>query len=450
MREAIDGARGILHAPHAWGCPPILAMHGLRIACLCLPLALACSSEHHESPYETKLGPPPRPAGAASLVDAPIVVEPGPGVAEDGEIRSAVRWFSGTLDEAIELARDQGKLIVVDVGAYWCPPCHELDEKTFTDPAVGEWLREHAIALHVDAEKGEGPELVERYRVQAYPTVLVLEPSGLEKDRIVDFHPGPELIAMLEAIAEGGNVMADLVAAVEAAPDDLAARYALGHAYALAAKRELAEAEFERVLAGDPDNAAGLASKVLSDRATFFTFKLDDDPDAAITALAALQARFPTSKEAIAAYRWIGRAHCKRGRSDEAVDALEAMVASKPEDPALKASFGWFAFREQCRPEAGLAAVLAGIAQAPDDADLRYVEAELQRMLGEYDLALAAIEEALRLEPDSAFFKRQTRRFQAIARGEPDPEHEAGPGAAPPIPAGPDEAAPTQAASSSG
>lgn len=396
-------------------------MHAPRLVCLVLPLALlACSSEHHESPYQTKLGPPPRTS--APPLDAPIVVTPGPGVREDGEIASAVAWFPGTLEQAIELARDQGKLIVVDVGAYWCPPCHELDEKTFTDPRVGAWMREHALALHIDAEKGEGPELVERYHVQAYPTLLVLEPTGIEKDRLVDFHPPDELIALLDAIAAGGNVMAELQTAAAQAPDDLEAAYALGHAYALAAKREQAEAEFERVLAGDPDNARGLASKVLLDRATFFTFKLDANPDAAIVALQALQQRYPTSKEASAAYRWIGRAHCKQGREAEAIASLETMRAAKPDDPALASSFGWFSFREKCRPAAGLAAVLSGIALAPDDAELRYLEAELQHQLGEVDLALAAIEEALRLEPDSAYFKRQKRRFAAIAAGQPDPE----------------------------
>ncbi len=391
----------------------------LTCLCLCLPLAFACSAGEHHDPYESVLGPPPRPAPE----EPSIIVEPGPGVREDGEIVFAVKWFDGTLEQALALAEDQGKLVFVDVGAYWCPPCHELDEKVFTDASVAAWLHEHTIALHVDAEKAEGPEFVERYAVQAYPTLLVLEPSGLEKARIVDFHPSAELIPMLATIAEGGNVLAKLADAVAAKPDDLDARFELGHAYALAAKRELAEAEFERVLAGDPDNAKGLASKVLADRALFFVYKLDKDLDGTIAALEQMQARFPTSKAAVSAYRTIGRAHCKQGRVDQAIEALQKMVATDPTnaDAELQASFGWFSFRENCRPEAGLAAVLSGIAIAPENADLRYVEAELQRMLGEPDLALAAIQAAAQLEPDSAYFKRQVRRFEALARGEADP-----------------------------
>ena len=204
---------------------PHWRMAALGLSLLSLSSNSACSAAEHHDPFETKLGAPPR-----AHVEQPIIVEPGPGVRENGEIAFAVHWFEGSLDEALAMADAQGKLVFVDVGAYWCPPCHELDEKVFTDERVATWLREHAIALHVDAEKGEGPELVDRYRVQAYPTLLVLEASGVEKDRIVDFHPSEALIEMLAAIAEGGNVLAKLAGAVEAAPDDLEARFELGHA----------------------------------------------------------------------------------------------------------------------------------------------------------------------------------------------------------------------------
>jgi tetratricopeptide (TPR) repeat protein len=146
----------------------------------------------------------------------------------------------------------------------------------------------------------------------------------------------------------------------------------------------------------------------------FFTMKIDGDPQTAILQLQALQSKFPDSDEATKAYRMIGRAHCQLGKPDDAVTALEAMVASDPEDVELKSSFGWFAFREKCRPDAGLKAVLAGIEQAPDSAELRYLEAELREQLGEPALAVAAIRKASELEPNSAYYKRQVRRFEAL------------------------------------
>jgi thioredoxin-like negative regulator of GroEL len=385
--------------------------------------ALACSEAHeqHRGP-EFHFGPAPeRPVGEQFLPDAVAGPAAGPGVRNDGSVAYAVEWFEGSFEQALALAQTRKKLIFVDVGAYWCPPCHELDEKTFTDARVGAWLSKHTLALHIDAEKGEGPELVERYRVQAYPTMLLLEQSGVEKGRLIDFIPPDELLPKLDELAKGGNVFAELEAAVTAKPDDTEALYRLGHAYVLAAKRDEAEQTFARVLAGDLDNAKGFASQVFYDLSMFFTLKLDKDPEQAIRELEQLQKKYPDSPEATKAYRIIGRALCQLDRDDEAAAALTKMVETDPQDVALKASFGWFAFREKCRPDAGLQAVLAGIAQKPEDAELRYLEAELRHLVGEPELALAAMRKASELEPDSAYYRRQVRRFEALAAGTGDP-----------------------------
>jgi thioredoxin-like negative regulator of GroEL len=388
---------------------------------LALTSTFACSSEPHDPARRTEfhLGAAPNDPSESQprLLADP---KPPPGVREDGSIVSAVDWFEGSIEQALAKAKAERKLVFVDVGAYWCPPCHELDEKVFTQPEFGEWLGQRMIAVHVDAEKGDGPELVERYRVQAYPTMLVLETSGVEKGRVVDFVEAGPLQAELAQIAEGSNTMAALTKAVQQAPEDLEARYRLAHAYTLAARREEADSVFVTLLAADPDNAKGYASKVIYDRAQFFTLKLDADPEQAIAELQALQTKFPDSAEARKAYRMIGRAHCKLDRTDEAVASLDAMIATDPADTSLKASYGWFAFRENCRPDAGLKAVLAGIEQDPSSAELRYLAAELHHLVGAPEAALGAIREASRLEPNSAYYKRQIRRFEAMVPGEPN------------------------------
>lgn len=394
---------------------------GELLACLALLICLpSCGAEEHKGRGPVfEFGPAPeRPdAPTEHLLINSIEGAAVPGIRDDGDIVSAVEWFDGGFEQAQAQAQATAKLIFVDVGAYWCPPCHELDEKTFTDERVGEWLAKHAVALHIDAEKGEGVELVQRYHVQAYPTLLMLDATGIEKGRLIDFIEPDALLPKLEELAAGGNVLADLEAAVEAAPDDTQARYDLGHAYVLAARQTDAERVYASVIADDIDNAKGLTSKVIYDIAMFFTMKLENDPEAGIQQLQALQAKFPTSKEATKAYRMIGRAYCQLGKPDEAVAALETMVATDPADVQLKSSFGWFAFRENCRPDAGLKAVLAGIEQAPDSAELRYLEAELRRLLEEPELALVAIRKASELEPDSAYYKRQIRRFEALVSG---------------------------------
>jgi Flp pilus assembly protein TadD len=61
--------------------------------------------------------------------------------------------------------------------------------------------------------------------------------------------------------------------------------------------------------------------------------------------------------------------------------------------------------------------VRKGIVLAPEDADLRYVEAELLHALGRDAEALVSIRKASELEPKSAFYRRQVTRFQGLAGG---------------------------------
>ncbi|MCY0988659.1 thioredoxin family protein [Nannocystis sp. ILAH1] len=377
-------------------------------------LAASCGAP---GPKADASGPKP---GAPATASTPVAANPptsaGPGVRSDGEIVSAVKWIEGDLEAALAAAKAESKLVFVDVGAYWCPPCRELEEKVFTRDDVGAALAKY-VALHVDAEKGEGPELVARYKVQAYPTLLVLDANGVEKGRLVDAMEPPALLAALAKIAAGGDVLAELEQKVAAAPDDLQARYELGVAYALAAKRAQAEAEFERVIAGDPDNAKGLAAKAMSDRAAFLVAKIDGDSERAITLYKELQQKYPAAKESIRAFRAIGRELHKLGRDVEAVDSLKAMVASDQNNDDLKSSFGWFAFRERCGQAAALEAVDLAVAKQPDNAELYYLRAELQHQLGRGAEAVAAIREAARLEPESAFYKRQVRRFTELSGG---------------------------------
>jgi len=383
----------------------VFAVHRLTLL-TALALVAACSAPPTDQ----------RPVPASDRV-APVPRD-SPGVQADGEVVSAVQWFEGSIDEAQAAAKAGGKRLFVDVGAYWCPPCRKLDEEVFTQKEVGTALARDYVAVHIDAEKGEGPEVVARYRVQAYPTLLVLEAGGLEQGRLVDAMAPAELLTALGEIARGGNVLAELEAAVQAKPDDLEARYRLGNAYALAARRAEAEAELARVIAGDPDNARGLAAKAMADRAAFLVAKQDGDPERAIALYRELQRKFPTAKESLRAYRQIGRELHKLGRDDEAVASLEAMVAAEPDNVDLKSAFGWFSFRERCRPEAGLRAVDAGIGLDPNNADLHYVRAELRHQIGDAAGAVASIREAAGIEPESAFYKRQVRRFAESATGQ--------------------------------
>ena len=88
------------------------------------------------------------------------------------------RWFAGTMAQALARARELDREVLVDVGAAWCGPCQEVHEGAFADPSVRALLDARYVPIAVDAELGEGPELVAWFTVQTYPTFLRLDGKG--------------------------------------------------------------------------------------------------------------------------------------------------------------------------------------------------------------------------------------------------------------------------------
>jgi thiol-disulfide isomerase/thioredoxin len=111
------------------------------------------------------------------------------------------------LGQARQAAAKEGKrLVLIDFYTDWCAPCKKLDETTWKDEGVRTWLSQSAVCLKVDAEKDEA--LAEKYRVNAYPTLLLLRPDGTEIDRLVGYRDAQTFLADARAALEGNDSLA--------------------------------------------------------------------------------------------------------------------------------------------------------------------------------------------------------------------------------------------------
>lgn len=110
-------------------------------------------------------------------------------------------WFRGDLDAALTVAADTDRLVMVEFYTDWCVWCRRLEEVTFADPQVVAEM-ERFVPIRLDAE-GRGREVASRYGVDRYPTVVFLDATGVEVDRILGFLPPDRFLGEVVRIREG-------------------------------------------------------------------------------------------------------------------------------------------------------------------------------------------------------------------------------------------------------
>jgi thioredoxin-related protein len=64
-----------------------------------------------------------------------------------------IKWFS--IDQAIQLASQEPRVLVVDVYTDWCGWCKRMDATTFSDPGIIKLMNEHFYPVKLNAEGKE-------------------------------------------------------------------------------------------------------------------------------------------------------------------------------------------------------------------------------------------------------------------------------------------------------
>lgn len=106
-------------------------------------------------------------------------------------------WMEQDLEGALARAKAEKKLVLVDIYADWCAQCKELDEKTWPDAAVKQWIAANAVAIRIDTD-AKRKDLAAKLQIRSYPTVLLLDAEGKELRRILGFQKPDSMKAWLD------------------------------------------------------------------------------------------------------------------------------------------------------------------------------------------------------------------------------------------------------------
>jgi tetratricopeptide (TPR) repeat protein len=249
--------------------------------------------------------------------------------------------------DALEKAGAAGRPLYVEVGSERCELCRVLEEHVYTREDVAEVLAAF-VCLRIDGERGAGREVARRYRVDEFPTLLVLAPDGAEIDRIGDPRKPPALQEELRRTARGERTLPALRAAVDADPAQA------GPTLALAAK----------LVAGAPEEALARL----------------DALDAALAARGAPPPR-ETSAEILLTKAIAADA---LDREDLARDLFERVVREMPDTEAgRRAAIAGIPAFVDAPPRRALPFLWTAEARLPEGGVRDYVTSRIERLLGE-------------------------------------------------------------------
>lgn len=308
------------------------------------------------------------------------------------------------------LASAKNTDIIINFYAYWCPVCRDLYKNTLSLDGVKRILSRYVFA-RCDGEEGEGERLFNKYRVTAFPTLLILNAGGKEIGRLVDEIDESRLKRALDSAKSGVDELEELAKRSDANPKDLDTGFNVCMSYIFRADREKAKRYCERVLKLDQKNEKGYASRVLLSLGKYLYFRGLKDYDLAAAHLEQVVKLFPESKEARSAFVFLISSYIKGGKEGVAMMRLRGLIKKDPNSKEPYKTFAYVCWRNKWRIDQGIKNAKKAVDLDPKDDNAWDLLAELYFLKGDKEAALRSEDEAIKLRPQEDYYKEQKKRF---------------------------------------
>lgn len=181
--------------------------------------------------------------------------------------------FIDDMDAAKAEAATSGRYILADFsGSDWCGWCQRLDKEVFATPEFLAGATNKFVLVMIDSPRDKSilsdharkanPGLVDKYRVDGYPTVLILDADGKVLDQTGYRRGGPKAyLEMLDKLLEEIRLSKSYESRIAALPKGSLARAKILDEFLmkLDLQAQMRHEELvDEVLAADPDGKAGL------------------------------------------------------------------------------------------------------------------------------------------------------------------------------------------------
>jgi thioredoxin 1 len=111
---------------------------------------------------------------------------------------TAVSFFQGSLQSAKAKAAAEGKPFFVDFMATWCMPCRWMDETTYKNTKLANYISDNYLAVKIDIDDFDGFALKEEYEIKYLPSILVFSAKGKLLAQYEESLPAAKLLSILK------------------------------------------------------------------------------------------------------------------------------------------------------------------------------------------------------------------------------------------------------------
>jgi thioredoxin-like negative regulator of GroEL len=150
---------------------------------------------------------------AAALPPAANAAASKPTTADAG-----VAWFKGDVNAAFVAAKAGNRPVFLYWGAVWCPPCNQVKATIFNRQDFIERSR-FFVPVYIDGDSPSAQRLGTRFKVSAYPTMILLKPDGSEITRLPGEVEAEQYMRVLTLGMNGARPVKETMAAALARGD---------------------------------------------------------------------------------------------------------------------------------------------------------------------------------------------------------------------------------------
>ncbi|MCU0439959.1 MAG: thioredoxin fold domain-containing protein [Raineya sp.] len=100
---------------------------------------------------------------------------------------SGMNFHKGTFSEALDKAKNNHNIIMINFYSSWCNVCRKMKKDVFSNPKVKAFYNHNFLNMALNIDKEPGLSLAKKFDVDAYPTILFVDEDSKLIHKIVGF-----------------------------------------------------------------------------------------------------------------------------------------------------------------------------------------------------------------------------------------------------------------------